>query len=256
MKLVVNGITKRLISAQVGDRQVVEIWMGNKKVWPDAEGVARRIEVELPEAGSIDWMYWVHVVDAISASGDKSDYMRFSAGGAYYYILRSQEGTEAYKLNGNVLTCDLDAAPIDELGDYLEVECKISARKSPTYKNTAGETLSLPFLKGTQLEVYWKNGRDAGWAGCKFEVKGGENGVVHYGGTCRLAAGRKAHRVVLDGKKKSYWYNMVFNGGEDTGERQLTVKAEKYSSFTSSPSVTLLFPSFTRKFKLKILSVS
>lgn len=256
MKLVVNGVTKRLISAQVGDKQVLEIWKGDRKVWPDTGSVARTIEVEIPPMGSIDWMYWMHALDATSEKASDSNYMRFAAGGVNYYLQHSIDGTEAYRVRGSYLYSDLDGALIDELGEYLEVECKIAARKSKTFENTTGEVLPLPYLKGTKLEVFWKNGRDSGWAGCKFSVQCNVDSNVHYGGVCKAAAGRRSHTVELNGEKKSSWYNMVFNDEPDIGENRMFIKAEKFSDFTFKPSVTLLFPSFTRKFKLKILSVS
>lgn len=257
MNVIVQGRQRRFIGGFLGDKPITEIWLGDKQIWPNMEGVARRIEVELPKRGSRDWQYWLHAVDATSSKAAPDNYMRFSHEGLDFYIQSSPDGTPPYRLNDNVLTLELyDGILIDQLGEYLEVDAKIAARSSLFYGSVNNARCPLPFIKGTKALVEWDKGKKKKAAGCTFSVKGIPSGVEHFSGACYTSAHNRGvyRRLLPDDTHK--WINQVYSGDMVNDDVALSISTERYSETTYKPGLTLKWPAFTRKFKLKIISVS
>ena len=259
MNVIVQGRQRRFVEAYVGDKRVVEIWLGDKQIWPNAEGIARRIVVELPQPGTLDWQYWVHAVDATQEKSAPNNYMRFTHEGMDFYIQSSPDGTPPYKLADNSLTLGQydDGILIDQLGEYLEVEAKIAARDSYKYELVTNAICGLPYLMNTKLYVNFQKGKKRDAAGCSFRVVGESSGVVHFGGSCYASThDRDWHPSTLPDYRGKYWLDEQYNNAMMVEDSRLLVTAEKYSDSTYSPSVILKWPAFTRKFKLKIITVS
>lgn len=257
MNVIVQGRQRRFIGGFLGDKPITEIWLGDKQIWPNMEGVARRIEVELPKRGSRDWQYWVHAVDATSSKSAPDNYMRFSYEGLDFYIQSSPDGTPPYRLNNNVLTLELyDGILIDQLGEYLEVDAKIAARDSLFYEYADEARCPFPFIKGTKAQVKWGKWKKKKAAGCTFSVKGSPSGVVHFSGACYTSAHERGvyTRLLPDNTHK--WVNAVYSGDMVNDDVALTISTGRYSGYSDNPGVTMKWPSFTRRFKLKIISVS
>lgn len=254
MKIIHQGRQRRFIGASIGDTPVVEIWQGDKMIWPNMEGLAHRIVVELPKQGTLDWQYWVHALDAISKEATPATYLKFVEDGLDFYINHSIDGTEPYILDGNTLTVELDGVLADQLGEYLTVYARIAARTGVTYYE--GDNVSpLPFLKNTKLQVKWNKGKKRKYAGCVFNVAGADSGTVHFGGSCETSEHKRGTktRVLPDNTHK--WYNAVYNNDAIPTDTSLNISVSTIGS-GGGGKVTPLWPAFTRTFKLKILSVS
>ncbi|MBR5887650.1 MAG: hypothetical protein IKZ07_05515 [Akkermansia sp.] len=258
MIVVVNGRMRRFVGASLNGKLMTEWRLGEKIMWPNPEGVARRILVELPQEGTLDWQYWVHAADATQGSVSRNNYMKFVCDGVDYFINGSYDGTPPYKLEDNVLTLDVfDGAAIDRLGTHLEVEAKIAARDSYKYELVTNAICSLPYLMDTKLYVNFQKGRKRKASGCSFRVVGESSGVVHFGGSCYASThDRDWHPSTLPDYRGKYWLGQQYNNAMMAEDSRLLVTAKKYSDTTYYPSVILKWPAFTRKFKLKIITVS
>lgn len=156
MNIICQGRQRRFVGASLGDTPVVEIWQGDKQIWPITEGIAHRIMVELPKKGTLDWRYWVHALDALNEGAAPNNYMRFTVQGVDYYINSSFDGTEPYMLDSNVLTVQLDGAAIDLLGATLDVTAVIKRREgtrekfvTDKYEPLQHREINMPLLAGT-----------------------------------------------------------------------------------------------------------
>lgn len=253
MNVIIQGRQHRFVGGSLGDKPITEIWLGDKQIWPNTEGLARRIVVELPKTGTLDWQYWVHALQATENKAASNNYMRFVHDGLSFYINHSPDGTEAYRLDGNVLTVELDGILIDQLGGYLEVESNIASRESDKYEGTA--LCFLPYLEDSMLKVVFHKGKKRKWAGRAFTVSSSESGVVHYGGSCETSQHKRGKKTRILPENTHKWYNRVYNNTMQVGETMLQIETQAIGS-GGGGGVTLMWPAFKRKFKLKIISVS
>ena len=247
MIVVVNGKRRRFVGASLNGKLMTEWRLGEKIMWPDPEGVARRIRVELPQEGTLDWQYWVHAVDATQDSVSQNNYMKFVCDGVDYFINGSYDGTPPYRLEGNVLTLDAyDGAAIDRLGAYLEVEAVIKQREM----QLSGELVEgertvrsdLPLLRGSKTQwrhVGWRRGGDSWWNQRLTSEPSGtvmvDEGYRKSGRTAIEPYTDVIHAPVRD----TYWQALI----SMTGKGQM----DWYK---------VIYPSFRKTFKLKIISIS
>lgn len=255
MNVVIQGRQHRFIGGSLGDKPITEIWLGDKQIWPNVEGLARNIVVELPQRGSRDWQYWVHAVEATKNQAASNNYMKFQHRGVNFYIQHSIDGSEAYKLEGNTLSVDMDGVLIDQLGEYLEVDACIASREGNLF--TEGESFcQLPYLSGTQLNVRWRKGQKKKSAGSSFVVSGMPGDVVHFGGSCYTSEHKRKSYLRILPENTHKWVNRVFCDEADAKEIELKINVAKYSSSSRNCSVQPVWPQFIHRFKLKIISVS
>lgn len=166
---VVKGRKRRFIGGEHDGRRLLEIWQGDKKLWP-SDDLAYRIRVKLPETGSLDWIYWVHAVDSVTRGKCTSqNYLRFEIDGLLYYLQQSPDGTLPYVLDGDVLELRMtsDGVPADLLGGSLKVDAVIPKRRYTIHpggvQNSAiSGSSELPLLDGTVVgyrQACWRRKR-------------------------------------------------------------------------------------------------
>ena len=250
MRLIVNGQRKRFISAMLGDKPITEIWLGDRKIWPDPTGVARRLVVELPKPGTLDWQYWVHAVDATKEVSSQNNYMKFTVDGEDFFLNSTYRDMPPYKLEGDVISLDgYDGAYIDSLGTHLEIEAVINQR----YVVLSGVSLDdeertlesqLPLLNNSRLECQWwtwHSGKDSFFS---EKVTSLPSGTLVLDSTAR----KSARRVTIYGLDRP----LPQIPASDTGWNAV-IKEEGdgvidwYRAF---------YPSFKKTFKLRIISAS
>lgn len=257
MNVVIQGRQHRFVGGSLGDKPITEIWLGDKQIWPNTEGLARRIVVELPKKGTRDWQYWVHALQATENKAAPNNYMRFEHEGVPYYINHSADGTEPYRLDGNALTVELDGILIDQLGDYLEVEANIASREGETqvikaYETTYAMDWDMPLIAGTQFKIKLTN----------YSSKKSSYGAVTE--FYSMPSGK-----AFPGFGVSKHQRTRITGADTVKEEDVPVddtacKAQAYTTggcyYIPSEGkyqyVVPVWPAFKRKFKLKIISVS
>ena len=263
----VQGRQRRFISADIGGTPVQEIWLGDKQIWPNTEGVATRIVVALPQVGTLDWQYWVHALDSTKYKATPANYMKFVVDGLDFFINHAYDGTTPYRLEGNELSIDLyDGALIDQLGEYLEVKAKIPTRwwkieNSATDGVPVSSYCNLPYLDGTLCSIAFNKGAKKPyylWDSSITATPGGQTLLVWHYGTGEHKRGWKGkgfqpmnESFVWDGDEK--WQigtAQMYEGAEG-------MKATHVLQWQRDVPVSIefQFPAFTRVFKLKIISV-
>ena len=245
--MIVQGKQRRFVSADLGGVPITEIWLGDKRIWPDMEGVARRIVVQLPAQGTREWQYWVHAVDSVNDKASSSNYMKFTVNGLDFFINHSYDGTPPYKLKGNELTLDLyDGVLIDQLGTTLSIDCVIPKREerlSGAYSGGEKTVRSaFPLLPGTITQWQhegWKRGGDSWWH---------ETVTSEPDGTTLVDSGyRKSGRTAVT-------HSSAIENSPATGTYW-----EALISMTGLGQInwyTAIYPAFKYTFNLKIISVS
>ena len=60
----------------LGDAAVSHVCLGDSQLYPEDTSSMRRLTVELPAAGSLEWAYWVHAVAAVQDLVTPKRYMQ------------------------------------------------------------------------------------------------------------------------------------------------------------------------------------
>ena len=245
---VVKGRKRRFIGGEHDGRRLLEIWQGDKKLWP-SDDVAYRIRVKLPETGSLDWIYWVHAVDSVTRGKCTSqNYLRFEIDGLLYYLQQSPDGTLPYVLDGDVLELRMaaDGVPADLLGGSLKVDAVIPKRwHSLRYADLANGSISgsseLPLLDGTVVgysKACWRRK-----SGCSSGIS------VH----SMFSETEKLNTSFYKQSRSWSAYSWQINGIVPGDTRW------KYDVWISGQgtlnNVFAQYPAFKRTFNLKIISI-
>jgi hypothetical protein len=247
MDIIVNGKQRRFLGGEFNNKPLVEIWLGDKKIWP-AGNTASRIEVILPQPGTREWQYWVHALDSIKNGVTINNCIRFLVDKQYYYIGRSPDGSPAYKLEGNILSIDVDGVIADKLGSYLEVELVVPERLSenmPVSNKSEPTTkeYELPILPnsvlhvrhyGTKSGINYKRG---------YAAIGEPSGEEYVKWDPKIYSGRHEYKPKFAIEAPS---------ASDTG----WVGKAQASTYAKMPRFQMQYPQFRKNIQLNIISVS
>lgn len=105
LKIYYKGKMRRILSMQKGYADI-KAWHDaeKKQIWPDLKAKGNSLRITLPEKGTEEWAYWVHVVDALRTIGASDDcYLYFETRGRRIYLIDSPDGSEPMQLEGNAL---------------------------------------------------------------------------------------------------------------------------------------------------------
>jgi hypothetical protein len=247
--LIVKGKNRRFVGGDMlGGKRIESIWLGDKKIWP-SDTAARKIRVQLPERGTVEWAYWVHALDSVTNEKcSSSNYMRFTVDGMHFYLQQSPDGTPPYHVEGNFLTLDLDKDGVsaDMLGDYLTVSAVISKRTKYVYSGywesgTKTFDVDLPILDGSSV---WYR---------QYCKRRGARSHSYITITATPSEKRLFYNYVMKASRsvKTYGGYVNASGANDTG---WTYKLQ-ISGVGRVLDPYVIYPSFSRTFKLKIISV-
>lgn len=273
--LLVKGKKRRFTRGEVlNGKRVAAIWKGTEngmiQIWPSGD-VAHKIRVALPQEGSIEWAYWVHALDALAKYDcTTNNYMRFgTSDGFYYYLQKSYDGSVPYIVNGSVLELELgeDGVPIDSLGTHISVQAKIRQREYENeYQVETGGTsppdaiFDLPFISNTYLKCSIYKGRKKKGVGAEITIKslpGGQELARWHWETHEHKRGWKG-KPFVDMISDYNWAGAPkWQKGSAkmyAGALQMGI-SQQYMMSCSLSRVAFRFPSFSRTFKLKIISV-
>lgn len=175
MKVALNGKPQRVTNVFGGNIRAVALYQGATKLWPSDGNYAMGLRVELPQPGTPDYLYWLHVQLAMQGvdMGSSKCYLRFTINGTYYYINSSPDGSSPLKMEGEViqLTSGVRTLLADYIGSTIPFEALIPARKGENYTSPSqnvgfSHTLLVPWLPGTSLTYsHWKGQkRVCSWA--------------------------------------------------------------------------------------------
>lgn len=247
MNIIVKGQIRRFLGAGIGpDKVAVEMGLGQKRIWPNPSGIARRIVVELPKPGTEEWQYWVHAVHWTSIKASKLNALWFTVNGIKYYINNSIDDTEPYKLSENSLIAEFDGVAIDELGEYLDVECKIEpeidsreVKPSKEKQEIKGE---LPLLFGSRYYLRYYGRTGASEYNCGYHLRGTPGNNMYAYKKKRHLSSRVIHKD----------NHILPNIDEtDTG----WISEVDFSGDGKMPRHEIIYGRFMKRFKLKIISV-
>lgn len=259
MRVTGGGFKRRFVyGLRVGKARAVKAMYAGQQVWPGNEERVRRIALDMSElAGSLNYHYWLHAMDAVRNGSKANKYMGFAIAERQYRMVTTYMGYPLATYDYGILDFGDDGPLYQDVrvGDTLTVEAVIAARNSSRYTETQEEVCPVPYIQGTNLQVVWHKGRKKGRAGCNFIVKGQPGGVVHFGGSCYTDAHRRGRYTRGVPGNPHKWSNAVYDNSWVQGEERLLVSAMPRSSFSGAPSVMLLWPAFRKSFKFKVTGV-
>ena len=65
MSIYLQGKEANLAGVYQGDEDIIEIWQGDEKIWPDETGVSGYLLIEAPDKGNEDYAYWKHALSDV-----------------------------------------------------------------------------------------------------------------------------------------------------------------------------------------------
>lgn len=250
----------------LGEQSVTAIYKGEKMIFPDDEGMVKRLTVEIPEAGTLDWVYWVHALSACTDLTSQSRYMLVTAGGAQACLGGTYGIIPLVTLEGNTLiygSGDGPALQDIQIGDMITVKAVIPAVNGiPTIakgENTDVEnTYSLPWIPSIKFSCSWGKGQKRASAGFRFVFTGLQSGVTHMSGyTQSNGHWRGTATGTLTPATSSSWNGGALTSscvGYNLGDIGYKVSLEQYNA-SSNATVIPVYPAFTKTWTLKVLSI-
>lgn len=246
-----------------GHRDVVRVMRGGLEIWPGEEARIRRIAVDMSGMeGSVTDAYWQHAL-AHGPNNNVRDKVSLTIAGREYCLGRSvnRKPTVSYSHGWLDFGDDGPALRDVRVGDVLVVQASVPRRETDTIRLQVGngslETdIGLPWLKGTSLWVEVNKGQKKVSAGSRFKLTGVPSGTVHIegwtqkNGHCRglYSAYVTAQKErVIDGETTSWHAEAV------AGDTNLRLSLTSYNNASNNARVK--FPSFTYRFKLKVIAV-
>lgn len=260
---------KYVRNADIGSSAVNEIWHGEKMIYPDNETLARKIQLKIPEAGTLEWAYWVHAVRGVNQ--DSSIYnataqLSFSVGSetwwcgdnrptGNYLAALTEDGILTFQTGQGPSVADLQS------GDYITLKAVIPLTGDnplQSYVQDASTSMEWtnPWLPGSKLYLKWGKGQKKKSAGVVYKLVGVSSGTQMLAGSGQknghgrgeIVSGYAtpaACRVVNTNNSKS---------GDDVyvpGDTGLKGTFRQYNScyyLYTCPT----YPAFAREFRLKV----
>lgn len=268
---VTNGtrfINSFVENVRLGDLAVSHVCLGDNQLYPEDTSSMRRLTVELPKEGTLEWAYWAHAIAAVQDLVTPKRYMQLTVGGGRYMVRSSFNALPSvmFESNGVFLFYPDEGASLHSVGPGDSVEVKavipviddipLSIRDQD---GSGSRSYSLPFLPDTGLYVQWRKGQKRKSAGVNFTLSGSGSGLVHIQGRGQKNGHGRGNTVsdvawpwfcgVVNGSTRS-WLNAFVDG--DTG-MSLTMRGfNSCNALIGRPR----YPAFMKTFLLKILSVA
>lgn len=170
MSIYIQGREYNLAGIHAGDEDVIEVYSGEEKVWPEAEdggGLINLTDVPRPahvEDGVVveadeGYFHWLYMLDAIhKGETDSSCYLRFKVNGVYYYIGNAPRGEESVQIEGDTIKLtEVQKSAIEgRIGDKIVLEAKMVDRVlswQDIKKGTGTYTWRYPIIEGTYFKL-------------------------------------------------------------------------------------------------------
>ena len=259
MSIYLQGKEANLAGVYQGDEDIIEIWQGDEKIWPDETGVSGYLLIEAPAKGNEDYAYWKHALsDVEDGEINNAKHLMFEVEGQQYYINQAPRGKQKVLLEGNMikLNATQQKALAGKVGEYLTVKAKMPARYSAwrTFKekNPADAVLKAKWaeilLPDSHFEISAFKGQKREWA------------YVQMHKAVSLPSGKEfvfnmSWQIQQQGR-----YDFTRNSdallGKDIDYSDTSVELEynAYGSAGCRQGVAIWFPAFEKEFQLKVIA--
>lgn len=261
---------KYVRNADIGETAVKEIWHGDTMIYPDNETLVKKIQLEVPAEGTLEWTYWVHAVRGVTLDTDiynKKAQMGFSIGSDSWWCgdNRPTKLPSATLTEEGLLTFkEEEGPPASDLqkGDYITLTASIPSTCDTVYQcwvedATGSIEWTNPWLEGTYLKLQYGKGRKKECAAITYTVKGVPSGHAHLHGSCYQQGHGRGDRwswafptYIAAGQQWVYCTDGKYKEG-DTGMHGWF----QQRSGCTYAYLSLYYPSFNKEFRLKVKSV-
>ena len=272
----------------LGDYPVSHICLGDGQIFPEDETTMRRITIETPPEGFMEWSYWWHATEAVNELVSPARYMRVKVDGTYYYVHSAFDNSPICQLKNDDLLFSADEAPLMQnlhVGDEIEIEAVIPKQCDTWYNNGPSKMVERaffnPYLPGTIISGDCDKGqkkvcshsriryedKTLGYvfADCTHIGQGHNRNHQYYSwGTSHpnIEAIYESQREAVYRRGRVHHYKTVTNV---TGYREIDQTKPTFSrrvdcmswlgGSTHRGNSNLIYPEFKRIFKLKIKGV-
>ena len=252
--IAIDGDPNKLHSIWSGDERYDEVYAGDDRIWPDFTGGSGFV-VQLPDADSLEYLYWLHAVDA---SETDIPAMWFEANGKRYYLNCAPNGKTMVRLDGD--TVQLSSKQYEEIMPYLQdgveiyvnVPERLSSSLYPVYKNDPSYSESkkwlLPLLPYTQIVARAHKGQKREWAYLNnINVSGLPSGKRYLTNTNYNDTGKGRHDF------EGVWVISDVNPNDRLWEGSLNAYGAAGFITGAKQGLFAKYPAFSRTFKLNII---
>lgn len=259
MSIAVNGKETWLGQIWAGGA-VDAVYTGDTQVWPDVSGEDGGIMIDTPLAGTWDYLYWLHAVDASETlPATETCYLKFTVEGVDYYLNSAPNGEQVVYLDGSVikLTKKQKQALAGKLTDTLTLEAVVPVRdkqwKKFQLQNSTTtrfkSTWYLPLLPDTCFVMSVYKGQKREWAYTDiFSVESLRSKTVIELNS-NVVAGSKGRYNFENRSRKIQEEEIVLT------DSTCTLTYNGYGATGCRDGVTPVWPAFEKTFNINIISI-
>lgn len=264
MRLGLRGVTSDSFVQELwfNQRPPRELWYEGVKLYPDERTVVRDIVIGEPA----DSHYWRHAVDAAERG---SALLVMTLAGRRFHLGRGDGSLPVLRDVGGAwrATEDMQIKLTDCLDAVVTLSAAVPERSGGVFPEAVNEEkhefvlyeCGLPWLPGTRVRVRYSKGRKKRnfWAGNQFVVLGMPSKTVHAEGHCYVDDyWRGDVNELLPEVTRSVWENKVWDDVLVERDEWLYIGCAGRNQGNGTASVELVFPAFTRSWRVGVLGVT
>lgn len=269
MRVTFGKLVRRYVyDVRLGERKVSALYLGDRKIWPTLSDTVYSCVLDVAAVeGTLDWVYWLHALDAVAKLGASAEcYMKLTAGGRDYMLGATFGNWYPAAYDGRATVVFGDNGPLWEKlqpGDEVTVQLRVPGRESggmaKVENTTAEEVVALPWLPGAGLGFMISKGRKRTNANWEFSVVGQGSGTLHIDG-----------HSIIEGHKRGDWATVVYaremrvhralrfswDDGYAAGDAGVLLRVVSHNGGTTVSDCRLLWPGFVKTLRFKVSAVT
>ncbi|MBQ8517648.1 MAG: hypothetical protein IJ498_08735 [Akkermansia sp.] len=267
-KTIGKYVRRYLYDKRLGDRRVVAIYRDGVKIWPTLSDTVYSCVLDVAAVeGTLDWVYWLHALDAVSKLGASAEcYMKMMAGGRDYMLGATFGNWYPAVYDGRATVIFGDNGPLWEKlqpGDEVSVQLRVPAREcggmAKVENATAEEVVALPWLPGAGLGFTISKGRKKTNANWEFSVVGQGSGTLHIDGYSRITGHKRGDWATVVYAREMRVHQVLrfsWDDGYAAGDTGVLLRVATYSGGTAVSNCRLLCPGFVKTLRFKVSAVT
>lgn len=261
MSIYLQGKEADLVGMYLDDDDVIEVWQGEDKIWPDETGISGFLIVEPPAKTDANYPYWKHAISQIeNGNSNNSKYIMLEVEGQEYYINNAPRGKQKLVLEGNMIKLNAaqQKAFAGKIGEYITLKVKMPARYSAWRNfNARDDASGMLTAKWTEIllpdsafEVSAFKGQKKEWAYVQMFK------ATTYPSQTEIAINQN-WSIQQQGRYDFTVSSNYISGSQIVStDNSVELRFNVYGSTGCRQGVAIWFPAFEKEIQLKVIAQS